>query len=64
VINFAELLEILHKIYPPELKLESSNGKGNYDHFLDLDINVTPNNTLVFKMYNKTFDINFEIVNF
>ena len=64
VINCTELLEISHKVYPPELNLEPSNGKGNYDHFLYLDINVTPNNTLVFKIYNKTDDFNFEIVNF
>jgi hypothetical protein len=63
-INCSEFFEILNKIYPPELKLESSNGKGNYDHFLDLDINVTPNNALVFKIYNKIDDFNFEIVNF
>ena len=64
VINCSNFLEISSKIYPPELKLESSNGNGNYDHFLDLDINVAPNNTLFLKIYNKTDDFNFEIVNF
>ena len=64
VINCSNFLEISSKIYPPELKLESSNGNGKYDHFLDLEINVVPNNTINFKIYNKTDDFNFEIVNF
>ena len=34
------------------------------DHFLDLIINISDNNKLVFKIYNKTDDFNFEEINF
>jgi len=63
LINCAEFIDISKKIYSPELVPEPSYGKGNYDHFLDLDINISSNNKLVFKIYNKTNDFNCEVIN-
>ena len=64
VINCAEFIEISKNIYPQELILEPSYGMGHSDHFLDLNINISNNNKLVFKLYNKTDDFNFEVINF
>jgi len=53
---------ISNNIYPQELILETSYGNGKYAYFLD--INILHNNKKVFKIYNKTDDSNFEVVNF
>jgi len=58
----AESMGISNNIYPPELILEPSYGNDNFAHFLD--INISHNNKSVFKIYNKTDDFNFEVVNF
>lgn len=39
-----EVIKISKNIYPPELILEPSNGTGQDDHFLDLNVNISENN--------------------
>ena len=51
-------------IYPSELTLEPSHGAGLEDNFLDLNISISDNNKLSFKIYNKMDDSNFEVINF
>ena len=64
VLNCKEFIDISKNIYPSELILEPSHGAGLEDHFLDLNINISDNNKLSFKMYNKTDDLDFEVTNF
>ena len=60
VLNCKDFIDISKNIYPSELTLEPSHGAGHEDHFLDLNINISDNNKLSFKMYNKTDDFDFE----
>jgi hypothetical protein len=64
VINCADIMDISNNIYSLKLILEPSFGTGQYEHFLDLNINISDNNKLVFKIYNKTENFNFEVINF
>ena len=64
VLNRKEFIDISKNIYPSELTLEPSHGTGLEDHFLDLNINMSDNNKLSFKMYNKMDDFDFEVINF
>ena len=56
VLNCKKFIDISKNIYPSELTLEPSHGAGLEDHFLHLNINISGNNKLSFKMYNKTDD--------
>ena len=59
-----EFIDISKNIYPSDLILEPSHGTGLEDHVLDLNINISDSNKLGFKMYNKTDDFDFEVINF
>ena len=63
VANFPEFKNHIYEIYPRELeiKLESNNPKEI--SYLDLHI-VSQNSNLIFTVYDKREDFNFEIVNF
>ena len=63
VLNCKEFIDISKNIYPSELTPEHSHGTGLEDHFLDLNIYISDNNKLSFKMYNKTDDFDFEVIN-
>ena len=63
-LNCKELIDISKNVYPSELTLECSHGAGLEDYFIDLNINISDNNRLSFKMYNKIDDFNFEVINF
>ena len=43
---------------------EPSHGTCLEDYFLDLNINISDNNKLGFKMYNNTDDFDFEVIDF
>ena len=64
VLNCKKFIDISKNIHPSELTLEPSHGTDLEDHFLDLNINISENNKLSFKMYNKTDDFDFEVINF
>ena len=64
VLNSKDFIHIYKNIYPSELIREPSHGASLEDHFLDLNINISDNNKLSFKMYNKTDDFDFEVINF
>ena len=64
VLNCKEFIDISKNIYQSELTFESSHGTVLEDHFLDLNINISDNNKLSFKIYNKTDDFDFEVINF
>ena len=56
---------IFLKIYiHQEITLQPSLSTGLEGHFLDLNINISDNNKLSFKMYTKTVDFDFELINF
>ena len=62
VLSCKEFIDISKNIYPSELTIETIHGIGLEDHFLDSNINISYNNKLGFKMYNKTDD--FDVINF
>ena len=57
-------MTFLKSIYPSELILETNHCTSLEDHLLDLNINISDSNKLGFKMYNKTDDFDFEVINF
>ena len=64
VLNCKEFIDIYKTIYPSELTLEPSHGKGLDNHFLYLNHNMSDNNKLGFKIYNKTDDFDFKVIIF
>ena len=62
VLNCKDFIDISKSIYPSELTLEPSHD--HEDHFLDLNIIISDNYKLSFKMYNKTDDFDFEVISF
>ena len=52
-----------HRIYPAELQLNKANASDTEAAFLDLNLSIH-NDIVSTKMYNKSGDFNFDIVNF
>ena len=61
--NVENFLEIAKQIYPDEIPLEGNKLENDHDVFLDLDI-CTLNSAFITKIYNKTDDFNFDVINY
>ena len=56
--------DFVGEIYPAELELKKTNESDMSAPYLDLLINIEPNNSIYCKLYDKRDDFNFDIVNF
>ena len=57
------LLQLKHKIYPPELDITTDDESDQHVHYLDLDI-LIKNTSFSYCIYDKRDKFNFPIVNF
>ena len=62
--DFPEFKQHLPLIYPPELIVNASSDMPNSVNYLDLAISSDLHQNLIFSIYDKREDFNFEIVNF
>ena len=61
--NSKTLLQLKHKIYPPELDITTDDESDQHVHYLDLDI-LIKTNSFSYCIYDKRDKFNFPIVNF
>ena len=54
----------INLIYPQDLEIKNTTESTNSSSFLDLQINIDKNDQLYTKLYNKSDNFNFPIVNF
>ena len=62
--NFPEFQQHLASIYPPELVINSSFNNTSSVNYLDVNIACDDHANLLFSIYDKRDDFNFEIINF
>ena len=55
--------QMVGHIYPTELQLNKTNSSDTEAPFLDLNLSITYG-IVLYKIYDKRYDFNFEIVNF
>ena len=61
--NSKTLLQLKHKIYPPELDITTDDESDQHVHYLDLDI-LIKTDSFSYCIYDKRDKFNFPIVNF
>ena len=61
--NVENFLEIAKDIYPDDIPLEGNNSELKRDVFLDLDIRASDKGFII-KIFNKTDDFNFDVINY